>query len=183
MSLHNPSLSLLLVCLLIYLLSLSISLYCSASSMVVPPGGAVQSISKSDDARSTRRRRRHRRLLYLLPLIVLLAPRFVSQCHRCGGTGGRPRGHGPGTCAQDRRMVIVTSLSRYLSLSRNENGGGQWCFSWRRVRCAADCEEAALRHAQVRTGSTFTRIPICGSSVSLPLYCYIFSEQICQYIY
>lgn len=68
---------------------------------------------------------------------------LFSQCHRCGGTGDRPREHGPGgSCNQHRRVVIVDSLSR---------SGTKRCFSWRRARCAAGCEETALRHAQVRT--------------------------------
>lgn len=42
------------------------------------------------------------------PAYLLLS----SQCHRCGGTGDRPREHGPGNCARIRRVVIICSRSK-----------------------------------------------------------------------
>ncbi|CAL1676926.1 unnamed protein product [Lasius platythorax] len=35
-----------------------------------------------------------------------------SQCHRCGGTGDRPRGHGPGGPRSQHRRVVIANLSR-----------------------------------------------------------------------
>lgn len=70
-----------------------------------------------------------------------------SQCYRCGGTG---RPWGSAVPANQRRRVVTVSPT-----ARNYGG-----FSWRRrVRCAG-CEEAALRHAQVRTNARFVR-PSC----------------------
>lgn len=37
---------------------------------------------------------------------------FSSQCHRCGGTGDRPRGHGPGGPRSQHRRVVIANLSR-----------------------------------------------------------------------
>lgn len=66
------------------------------------------------------------------PPVVLSTTSFSSsclssQCHRCGGTGGRPREHGPGGPRnQHRRVVIISSFAKR-------------CFSWR--QCAAGCEQ------------------------------------------
>lgn len=42
-------------------------------------------------------------------------PSLSSQCHRCGETGRRSRGHGPGACSQDRQVVIVNFIAKLNS--------------------------------------------------------------------
>jgi len=103
-----------------------------------------------------------------------------SQCHRCGGTGGRLHGDMIWTRGQDRRVVIANFLSLSLSLSpplflfRNE--GGAFFVAMYTMRCKLwkSCCAAS------RPGKdTFTR-SVCISFLlfSLLLNYWIFKRQI-----